>query len=67
MSAQADVNGSILIVEDDEVIRRAMQMVLEWEGYQVACVANGQEALDGIQLVASGSPYLVSPGRVTVR
>ncbi len=24
-----------------------------------------QEALDGIQLVASGSPYLVSPGRVT--
>jgi len=46
MSSQPDASRSILIVEDDELIRRAMQMVLEWEGYQVLCVNNGQEALD---------------------
>jgi CheY-like chemotaxis protein len=33
-------------VEDDEIVRRAIQMVLEWEGYQVQCAGNGQEALD---------------------
>jgi CheY-like chemotaxis protein len=46
MSSQPDAGRSILIVEDDELIRRAMQMVLEWEGYEVICVNNGQEALD---------------------
>jgi CheY-like chemotaxis protein len=46
MSSQPDAGGSILIVEDDELIRRAMQMVLEWEGYPVVCATNGQEALD---------------------
>lgn len=46
MSSQPATARSILIVEDDELIRRAMQMVLEWEGYEVVCVNNGQEALD---------------------
>ncbi|HEY7157729.1 MAG TPA: response regulator [Gemmataceae bacterium] len=46
MSSHPDAARSILIVEDDETMRRAMQMVLEWEGYSVACAANGQEALD---------------------
>lgn len=57
MSLQLDASRSILIVEDDEVIRRAMRMVLEWEGYAVACAANGQEALD---LLRAGSrPALI--------
>lgn len=46
MKAQPGIGRSILLVEDDELIRRAIQMVLEWEGYQVDCAANGQEALD---------------------
>lgn len=46
MSSQPDAGKSILIVEDEELIRRAIQMVLEWEGYEVLCVNNGQEALD---------------------
>jgi CheY-like chemotaxis protein len=37
---------SILLVEDDALTRGAMKTVLEWEGYQVHCAANGQEALD---------------------
>ena len=36
---------SILLVEDDELLRGAMQLVLEWEGYRVACAGDGLEAL----------------------
>jgi CheY-like chemotaxis protein len=46
MSSQPETGKRILLVEDDEIVRRAVQMVLEWEGYQVDCAANGQEALD---------------------
>jgi CheY-like chemotaxis protein len=46
MSSQPESGRSILLVEDDEIVRRAIQMVLEWEGYQVDCATNGQEALD---------------------
>ena len=35
----------ILLVEDDELLREAMKMVLEWEGYRVACAGDGLEAL----------------------
>ncbi|HEY7426002.1 MAG TPA: response regulator [Gemmataceae bacterium] len=49
MNSQPDAGRSILIIEDDELIRRAMQMVLEWEGYHVSCVNNGQEALDALR------------------
>ena len=35
----------ILLVEDDDILRGAMQMVLEWEGYRVACAGDGLEAL----------------------
>ena len=37
---------TVLLVEDDDIVRGAMQIVLEWEGYQVASATNGQEALD---------------------
>jgi CheY-like chemotaxis protein len=46
MSLKPDKGRSILLVEDDDLIRRAMQMVLEWEGYRVDFATNGQEALD---------------------
>lgn len=36
----------ILVVEDDPLTRTAIKAVLEWEGYRVACAANGREALD---------------------
>jgi CheY-like chemotaxis protein len=48
---------SVLIVEDDELIRRAMQMVLEWEGYRVDYAINGQEALDYLR--AGGRPSVI--------
>jgi CheY-like chemotaxis protein len=46
MNSQPGRGRTILLVEDDEIVRRAIQMVLEWEGYHVQCANNGQEALD---------------------
>jgi len=57
MRLQPAKGRSILLVEDDEIIRRAMQMVLEWEGYQVDCASNGQEALDFLH--AGARPSLI--------
>lgn len=37
---------TVLIVEDDNDIREALTQILEYEGYAVNTVANGQEALD---------------------
>ena len=47
----------ILLVEDDELLRGAMKMVLEWEGYRVACAGDGREALDYLR--AGGRPALI--------
>jgi CheY-like chemotaxis protein len=49
MNSQPGKGRSILLVEDDEIVRRAIQMVLEWEGYKVECACNGQEALDRLR------------------
>lgn len=38
--------GGILVVDDDPDIRDSLREVLEDEGYEVACVGNGREALD---------------------
>ncbi len=35
----------VLVVEDDEVTRGAIKMLLEWEGYRVDCAGDGEEAL----------------------
>jgi CheY-like chemotaxis protein len=40
----------ILLVEDDSLTSAAVRMVLEWEGYNVDCAVNGQEALDHLRL-----------------
>jgi len=37
--------GCILLVEDDLAIRQAVTDVLEGEGFEVTCAANGEEAL----------------------
>lgn len=41
---------SILIVEDDEDLRRLYRLALALEGYEVECVADGMEALRRIEL-----------------
>ena len=57
MNSQPGKGRTILLVEDDEIVRRAVQMVLEWEGYQVQCAGNGQEALDVLR--AGSHPSLI--------
>jgi CheY-like chemotaxis protein len=57
MNAQPGTGRSIMLVEDDEIVRRAIQMVLEWEGYEVQCASNGQEALDVLR--AGSRPSLI--------
>ncbi len=40
---------SVLVIEDDDTLRGAMQMVLQWEGYRVECASDGHEALDRLR------------------
>jgi two-component system, cell cycle sensor histidine kinase and response regulator CckA len=50
--AEADVRGgheTILIVEDDDQLRRSAKRVLEEAGYQVVSAADGLEALDALR------------------
>jgi CheY-like chemotaxis protein len=49
MNSEPGAGRSILLVEDDEIVRRAIQMVLEWEGFHVKCASNGQQALDSLR------------------
>jgi CheY-like chemotaxis protein len=45
MSWEHRAGKRILVVEDDALTRGAIKMLLEWEGYQVHCAADGEEAL----------------------
>ncbi len=49
--------STILVVDDDVDIRETISMILEDEGYQVACAANGREALDYLR--THGKPDLI--------
>lgn len=40
---------NILVVDDDELNRRMMQVILKREGHQIECVANGLEALEAVK------------------
>jgi len=40
---------SILVVDDDELNRRMMQLLLKREGHLTQCVTNGQEAFDAVK------------------
>jgi CheY-like chemotaxis protein len=55
--SRAAPGACILLVEDDELLRGAMQMVLEWEGYRVACAGDGRQALDYLR--AGERPALI--------
>src|SRR3954462_7421991 len=47
MTASQAINAAeILVVDDDPDIRDSLREVLEDEGYSVACVGNGREALE---------------------
>ncbi len=37
--------ASILVVDDEPGIREFLQIMLEREGYEVSCAANGSEAI----------------------
>ncbi len=50
MSVTVDKNVTILVVEDDPAMLIAFQEVLEGAGYQVAVAANGQDALNWLQV-----------------
>jgi PAS domain S-box-containing protein len=39
----------VLVVDDEETVREFMTRVLEGRGFEVACAANGQEALEAIE------------------
>ena len=40
---------SILVVDDDADVRELLRVALEPEGYQVACVVNGRDALNHLR------------------
>jgi CheY-like chemotaxis protein len=40
---------SVLVVDDDPDVAELMRVTLEAEGYQVACVRNGREALNHLR------------------
>ena len=50
--------GGILVVDDDPDIRDSLREVLEDEGYEVATVGNGREALDYLKQ-ASPRPCVI--------
>ena len=41
---------TILIIEDDEALRRIVRWGLEAEGFEVACAADGQQALEAVSV-----------------
>src|SRR5436305_9018386 len=41
--------GSILVVDDEEVIRDVLDSLLVAEGYEVELASNGEEGLDKVQ------------------
>jgi len=58
--------GGVLIVDDDPDIRDSLREVLEDEGYEVATVANGREALD--HLTATGNrPVLIDAAELVMK
>ena len=50
-SAASTPKGRILIVDDDDEVRRGLRCVLIMEGYQVSTAANGRE---GVETFRSG-------------
>jgi CheY-like chemotaxis protein len=53
-----ELNGRILLVEDDDALRQVLSEVLADEGYRVDAAANGQAALDHLK-ESGASPDLI--------
>jgi two-component system cell cycle sensor histidine kinase/response regulator CckA len=47
-----DMNGTVLLIEDDEPIRSSLQSILEDRGYRVQLARNGKE---GLELLREGA------------
>jgi len=43
------IKPNILLVDDDERLRRAVSKVLAAEGHRVVCAGSGREAMDRLQ------------------
>jgi two-component system, chemotaxis family, chemotaxis protein CheY len=50
---------TVMIVEDDDAIRDAMQMIVEAEGYRAVVARNGKEALDYLRSRTDEHPCLI--------
>jgi CheY-like chemotaxis protein len=44
------IKKKILVIEDDEVIRETMRELLEAEGFDVECAADGHEAIQALRM-----------------
>lgn len=44
-----DASLSILVVDDDELNRQMMRLILKREGHLIECVTNGEEALEAVK------------------
>jgi len=44
-----NVPSTLLVIEDDPIVREGLATILEREGYQITKAADGQEALDRLQ------------------
>ena len=50
---------TVLVVDDDDVLRGALRDALSQEGFRVGCVENGRQALDVLQAGARPSVILL--------
>jgi CheY-like chemotaxis protein len=57
--APAAVRRAIMIVDDDDAIREALEDVLSDEGYEVVGMSDGQQALDYLRVEKRPSAILV--------
>ncbi|RYZ81832.1 MAG: response regulator, partial [Proteobacteria bacterium] len=56
-NSNLNVSKTVLVVEDEYLIRDTLRDALETEGYQVLLASNGQEALE--VLAAASHPDLI--------
>ncbi len=58
MNVPVSGSGKILVMDDEEVIRRLAGSILDYLGYEVELAANGEEAIEKFQNARdSGEPY----------